>query len=98
MAKLTATGFKEIQKDFPNLTTSFKHYAFKYKDELRTFLEIESDKIYYFRNSNNDYDEYSDVSPPNKSPAVRQKELFSPASTRSGGGNQQSDEGELNFD
>jgi len=45
LARLRKSGFNEIQKHFPSLTTAFKEYTFKYKDELRTFLEMESDKI-----------------------------------------------------
>lgn len=30
------------------LTTSFKEFCFKYKDDLRTFLEMECEKIKYF--------------------------------------------------
>ena len=29
--------------------TAFKEYCFKYKDDLRTFLEMQSDKIFYFQ-------------------------------------------------
>ena len=50
MARLSAEGFKILKQDFTNLTTCFKEYIFKYKDDLRTFLEIECDKIKYFRN------------------------------------------------
>ena len=46
------SGFDLLQKHFTNLTTEFKHYIFKYKDDLRTFLEMECDKIEYFKNLN----------------------------------------------
>lgn len=49
LARLTKSGWNEIQTHFPSLTTAFKEYTFKYKDELRTFLEMESNKINYFR-------------------------------------------------
>ena len=39
-----------MQNEFPSLTTKFKEYIFKYKDSVRTFLEIECDKIKYFPN------------------------------------------------
>lgn len=32
-----------------SLERCFKEYMFKYKDDLRTFLEIECDKIQYFK-------------------------------------------------
>ena len=38
-----------MQNEFPSLTTKFKEYIFKYKDELRAFLEMECDKIKYFK-------------------------------------------------
>ena len=50
LARLTEEGFKKLNNEFPSFTTSFKEYIFKYKDDLRTFLEIECDKIKYFRN------------------------------------------------
>jgi CRP-like cAMP-binding protein len=45
LARLSRSGFNDIQKYFPRLTTAFKEYCFKYKDEVSTFLEMESDKI-----------------------------------------------------
>lgn len=48
LAKLTEQGFKSLERQFPSLSTSFKEYCFKYKDDLRTFLEMECDKIKYF--------------------------------------------------
>ena len=49
LARLTEHGFKELEKQFQNLRVSFKEYIFKYKDDLRTFLEMECDKIKYFK-------------------------------------------------
>ena len=49
MNRLTEGGFKSLSRQFPSLTTAFKEYIFKYKDDLRTFLEMECDKIKYFR-------------------------------------------------
>ena len=49
LAKLTLEGYKELVKNFPQLTTEFKQYIFKYKDNLRCFLEMECDKIDYFK-------------------------------------------------
>ena len=49
LARLTEGGFKALQLEFSNFTTCFKHYIFKYKDDLRAFLEMECDKIKYFR-------------------------------------------------
>jgi CRP-like cAMP-binding protein len=49
LAKLDKSGFNDLSKQFPSLTTAFKEYIFKYKDDLRTFLEMECDKIRYFR-------------------------------------------------
>jgi len=49
LARLTEGGFKSLSRQFPSLTTAFKEYIFKYKDDLRTFLEMECDKIKYFR-------------------------------------------------
>ena len=49
LAKLSEEGFKSLQNEFTSLTTNFKEYIFKYKDSVRTFLEIECDKIKYFR-------------------------------------------------
>ena len=48
LAKLPEQGFKNLERQFPSLTTSFKEYCFKYKDDLRTFLEMECEKIKYF--------------------------------------------------
>lgn len=48
LAKLTKSGFDTLKKQFPSLETEFKQYIFKYKDDLRTFLEMECDKIPYF--------------------------------------------------
>ena len=49
LAKLNKSGYKELKKSFSTKETSiercFKEYMFKYKDDLRTFLEIECDKI-----------------------------------------------------
>ena len=53
LARLWKSGFKELTKSFSTKETSlercFKEYMFKYKDELRTFLELECDKIQYFK-------------------------------------------------
>lgn len=49
LAKLTKTGFSEMSQQFPSMMTSFKQNIYKYKDELRTFLEMECDKIRFFR-------------------------------------------------
>ena len=49
LARLSEEGFKSLQNEFTSLTTKFKEYIFKYKDSVRTFLEIECDKIKYFR-------------------------------------------------
>ena len=53
LAKLTETGFKSLQHEFTtekiNFNKAFTNYIFKYKDELRTFLEMECDKIKYFK-------------------------------------------------
>ena len=40
---------EDLQKSFPSLKTHFKHFIFKYKDTLRAFLEMEMDKITYFK-------------------------------------------------
>jgi len=49
LAKLTHSGLEEIYKTFPQLERFFKYYIFKYSDKLRAFLEMEMDKITYFR-------------------------------------------------
>ena len=53
LAKLNKSGYEELKKSFSTKETSiercFKEYMFKYKDDLRTFLEIECDKIQYFK-------------------------------------------------
>lgn len=50
LAKLTIQSLEEdLQKSFPSLKTHFKHFIFKYKDTLRAFLEMEMDKITYFK-------------------------------------------------
>ena len=49
LARLNKNDWGEIQRHFPSLTTAFKEYTFKYKDELRTFIEMEANKIFYFR-------------------------------------------------
>ena len=49
LARMTESGFKTLSGQFPGMVTAFKNYIFKYKDDLRTFLEMECDKIEYFR-------------------------------------------------
>lgn len=49
LACLTQSGLEELYKNFPKLKTCFKNYIFKYNDTLRAFLEMEMDKITYFR-------------------------------------------------
>ena len=49
LAKLTNDGYKELTKNFPQLPSEFKQYIFTYKDNLRCFLEMECDKIDYFK-------------------------------------------------
>ena len=49
LARLTEKGFKSLAQEFENFTSAFKNYVFKYKDDLRTFLEMECDKIKYFK-------------------------------------------------
>ena len=49
LARLNKSGYEELKKSFStreaSLERCFKEYMFKYKDDLRTFLEIECDKI-----------------------------------------------------
>ena len=49
LARLNYTGYRELTQSFNTKETSiercFKEYMFKYKDDLRTFLEMECDKI-----------------------------------------------------
>lgn len=49
LARLWKSGYDELKKSFSTKETSlercFKEYMFKYKDDLRTFLEMECDKI-----------------------------------------------------
>ena len=49
LARLREGGFKALQQQFKAFTTQFKYYIFKYKDDLRAFLEMECDKISYFK-------------------------------------------------
>lgn len=52
LARLDKNDWGEIERHFsnPKMETAFKEYTFKYKDELRTFIEMEANKIFYFRN------------------------------------------------
>lgn len=38
-----------MTRQFPTFTKAFKEYCFMYKDEVTTFLEMECDKIKFFR-------------------------------------------------
>ena len=49
LAKLTKPGYKVLLSNFASLERCFKEYIFKYKDDLRAFLEMEAEKIDYFR-------------------------------------------------
>ena len=50
IARIDDSGFESIQRQIPGLTTQFKLYCLKYKDDLREFLEMASNKITYFNN------------------------------------------------
>ena len=49
LALLEKKGYKALLKNFAGLERCFKEYIFKYKDDLRTFLEMECEKIDYFK-------------------------------------------------
>ena len=49
LAKLTWDDLENLEKSFESLSTHFKKYIFKYNDTLRAFLEMEMDKITYFK-------------------------------------------------
>ena len=49
LALLSKKGYKVLLNNFAGLERCFKEYIFKYKDDLRTFLEMEADKIDYFK-------------------------------------------------
>ena len=49
LALLKKRDFEELKKNFEQLTPSFKQQMFKYQDDVSMFLNVEMDKIPYFR-------------------------------------------------
>lgn len=49
LAKLTSESLDNLSKTFTSLKMHFRKFIFKYKDKLRAFLEMEMDKITYFK-------------------------------------------------
>lgn len=49
LAMLTGESLDNLSKTFSSLKMHFRKFIFKYKDKLRAFLEMEMDKITYFK-------------------------------------------------
>ena len=49
LALLRKKDYQELSKTFESLTSLFKKQIFKYQDELTTFLNVEMEKIDFFR-------------------------------------------------
>jgi len=49
LALLRKSAFNELQKIFENMSNHFKKQIFKYNDEVTQFIEMELNKISYFK-------------------------------------------------
>ena len=49
LARLNKSSYQEMLKTFDSMTTLFKQNMFKYNDKILRFIELEMDKIAYFR-------------------------------------------------